>query len=131
MTRHDSQDERPSDGGRVFRLLAAADDVTPWQQVADVAPALGEYIEQGLGLLLGGPGLDLRTRELVTVSVLAALGGCDPQLTFHTAGALRSGATAEEVIEAVVQVSLYAGIPRTLNALAVVGPALHTAPAAS
>jgi alkylhydroperoxidase/carboxymuconolactone decarboxylase family protein YurZ len=78
MTRHDQQDEWPSVGGLVFRLLAPAGDVTPREQVADLAPALGEYIEQGL---------DPRTRELVTVSVL---GGCDPRFACHAAGVVRS-----------------------------------------
>ena len=44
----------------------------------------------------------------------------EPQLTFHVGGALRAGATPTEIVEAVTQVSAYAGIPRALNAMAVV-----------
>lgn len=70
------------------------------------------------------PALDLRTRELTTISMLAALGNAEPQLAFHTAGAIRAGATVAEVLEALMQVALYAGVPRTLNALAVARRAL-------
>lgn len=103
----------------VFRRLAPDGEAAPWESLETVAPALGAHIQHGLGTLVGRSGLDLRTRELVTVGILAAIGGCDPQLAFHTGGALRAGATAEEVIETLMQVSVYAGIPRTLNALAV------------
>jgi 4-carboxymuconolactone decarboxylase len=110
--------------GDVFRSLAAEGDTPPWEAVAQVAPALGAHIKHGLGILVGDPALDLRTRELITVAVLAALGSCEPQLAFHTAGALRAGATETEIVETVTQVALYAGIPRTLNALAVAREAL-------
>ena len=103
----------------VFGELAPEGAAPPWETVADLAPALGTFVRQGLGGLLGGPGLDLRTRELATVCMLAAMGGADGQLSFHVAGALRAGATGTEVIEALAQVALYAGVPRALNGLAV------------
>ena len=103
----------------VFGRLAPEGTAPPWETVADLAPALGDFVRQGVGGLLGGPGLDLRTRELATVCMLSAMGGADSQLAFHVAGALRSGATGTEVVEALAQVALYAGIPRALNGLAV------------
>lgn len=108
----------------VFGALAPEGAAPPWESVADLAPALGDFVRQGLGGLLGGPGLDLRTRELATVCILAAMGGADAQLAFHVAGALRAGASGTEVAEAVAQVALYAGIPRALNGLAVARPVL-------
>lgn len=103
----------------VFRGLAPDGAAPPWESVADVAPGLGAYIRQGLGGVLGGPGLDLRTRQLVTVALLTAAGDAETQLAFHVAGALRAGASAEEIVQAIAQVALYAGIPRALNGLAV------------
>jgi 4-carboxymuconolactone decarboxylase len=44
--------------------------------------------------------LDLRERELLAVAVLAALGGLDEPLRGHVRGALRAGATADEVARA-------------------------------
>ena len=62
-------------------------------------------------------GLDQRTRELLTVVLLAALGGAEVQVKSHAAGALKTGSTREEVVCALVHASAYMGIPRLFNAL--------------
>ncbi|TCO62287.1 carboxymuconolactone decarboxylase family protein [Actinocrispum wychmicini] len=103
----------------VFRRFAPADAVPPWEGLADFAPALGDQVRHGLGSVLARPELDLRTRELLTICMLAVLGDCEPQLEFHVGGAIRAGATPTEVVEALTQVSLYAGLPRALNAITV------------
>lgn len=54
-----------------------------------IAPDLARYIiEFPFGDIYQRPGLDLRTRELVTVAALTALGHCQPQLKVHVNGAL-------------------------------------------
>jgi 4-carboxymuconolactone decarboxylase len=111
-------------GARVFAELAPEGATPPWQAVSDIAPTLGAQVQQGLGAIMARPQLDLRTRELATVCMLAALGGCEPQLAFHVGGALRAGASPAEVFEAVSQVYLYAGFPRALNAAAVARDAI-------
>jgi len=103
----------------VFRQLAPEGVQPPWVAVADLAPTLGRHIQHGLGSIMARPVLDLRTRELTTICMLAAIGGCEPQLAFHVGGALQAGASVAEIVEALTQVSLYAGLPRTLNALSV------------
>lgn len=129
-TRHDrTHDTYQQRAAEVFAALSAPGGAAPWESLEDLAPALGDLIKHGLGGLLGRPQLDLRTRELATVCMLAAMGGCDPQLAFHTAGAVRAGASVQEVVEALMQVSVYAGVPRTLNALAVARKALADLPA--
>jgi 4-carboxymuconolactone decarboxylase len=112
-------DRVAADGDEVFRRLATAGATAPWESLADLAPALGAEVRHSLGAVMGRPGLDLRTREIATICMLAALGGCEPQLAFHIGGALRSGASVGEVVEALTQVSLYAGFPRTINAMQV------------
>ena len=62
-------------------------------------------------------GLDQRTRELLTVVLLAALGGAEVQVKSHAAGALKTGSTREEVVCALVHASAYMGIPCLFNAL--------------
>ena len=62
-------------------------------------------------------GLDGKTRELLTVVLLAALGGAEVQLKSHVQGALKAGNTKEEVVCALVHASGYMGIPRLFNAL--------------
>ena len=62
-------------------------------------------------------GLDGKTRELLTVVLLAAMGGADVQVKSHVFGALKVGNTKEEVVCALVHASGYMGIPRLFNAL--------------
>ena len=117
MTGEITRDEESALGEEVFRALAATGTVPPWESLSDFAPVLGGQVRQSLGAVMARPALDLRTREIATVCMLAALGGCEPQLSFHIGGALRAGATPGEVVEALVQVSLYAGFPRAINAI--------------
>ena len=62
-------------------------------------------------------GLDQKTRELLMVVLLAALGGAEVQVKSHAAGAIKTGSTREEVVCALVHASAYMGIPRLFNAL--------------
>lgn len=62
------------------------------------------------------PGLDLKTRELVAVALLASM-GAHKELPTHLRGALRCGATAAELRETVLQVAMFAGFPRALAAM--------------
>jgi len=61
------------------------------------------------------PGLDLRTRELLALAHLIALGQVD-QLRTHLHGALRAGATPDELRELVVHAAMFVGFPRALAA---------------
>ena len=72
-------------------------------------------------------GLDGKTRELLTVVLLAALGGAELQVKSHVEGALRAGNTEEEVVCALVHASGYMGIPRLFNALNACRELLQTA----
>lgn len=63
--------------------------------------------------------LDDKTRELITVTVLA-VNQTQPQLKAHTAAALNVGATPVEIREAVYQCAPFIGFPKTLNAVATI-----------
>jgi 4-carboxymuconolactone decarboxylase len=65
-------------------------------------------------------GLDLQTRELLTFAILAALGGCEPQLSGHVAGNLAVGNDRQVLIETITQLLPIIGYPRSLNALRVI-----------
>lgn len=71
-------------------------------------------------------GIDLRTRELLTFSMIAALGGCEPQLGGHVAGNLSVGNDRQVLISAVTQLLPFIGYPRTLNAIKVINDATLT-----
>jgi len=65
-------------------------------------------------------GIDLRTRELLTFSMLAALGGCEPQLAGHVAANLMVGNDRRVLVGTITQLLPFIGYPRTLNAIRVV-----------
>ena len=62
-------------------------------------------------------GLDLKTRELLTFSMLAALGGCESQVAAHVAANLAVGNNRAVLVSTVTQLLPFIGYPRTLNAL--------------
>lgn len=62
-------------------------------------------------------GIDVATRELMTLSFLAALGGCDPQVKGHVAANLNVGNDRARLIDVITQLLPFIGYPRTLNAL--------------
>jgi 4-carboxymuconolactone decarboxylase len=59
-------------------------------------------------------------RELLTFALLAALGGCDPQVRGHVAANLHVGNSRQNLIGVITVLLPFIGYPRTLNALAVV-----------
>lgn len=63
-------------------------------------------------------GLDIPTRELITFSILASLGGCEPQLKGHIRGNANVGNGKEVLLEIITQLLPYIGYPRTLTAIA-------------
>ena len=62
------------------------------------------------------PGLDLKTRSLVTVAMLTALGR-QHELKGHVRGALNNGASVEEIQEVLLHASIYCGVPCAVEAL--------------
>ena len=62
-------------------------------------------------------GVDVKTRELLTISMLLSLGGCEPQLKGHIQANVTVGNDKERLLSVVTQLLLYVGYPRTLNAI--------------
>lgn len=86
------------------------------ESLASICPDLGRYIiEFGFGDVYSRPGLSLQQRELATIAALTALGTATPQLKVHVEAALNVGLTREQILETMIQMSLYAGFPAALN----------------
>lgn len=62
-------------------------------------------------------GVNVRTRELLTFSMLVSLGGCDAQVKGHVAANRNVGNDCACLIEVLTQLLPFIGYPRTLNAL--------------
>jgi 4-carboxymuconolactone decarboxylase len=77
-------------------------------------PVMKKFIdvatETVFGALWTRPGLDLKTRALVTV-VSDACMGREPELALHLRMALRQGWTEEELTEVLLHLSGYVGVP--------------------
>ena len=87
--------------------------------LADIAPDFARYvIEFPFGDIYARPGLDLRTRELAAVAALTAMGTAMPQLKVHLHAALNVGCRRAEIVEAIMQMAVFAGFPAALNGLA-------------
>lgn len=85
-----------------------------------IAPDLARYtIEFPFGDIYQRPGLDLASRELITVAALTALGHCPAQLHVHIHGALNVGCRPEQIVETIIQMAVYAGFPAALNGMTV------------
>ena len=73
--------------------------------------------EVAWGSVWSRPGLDRRSRHLITLAMLAALDKHD-ELAMHIAATERTGVTAEELKEVLLQVAIYAGVPSANAAFA-------------
>ena len=74
--------------------------------------------EGAWGTIWTRPGLDKRTRHMLTLAMLASLGKVD-ELAMHIRATRNTGVTPEEVREVFLQVSVYAGVPAANSAFAV------------
>lgn len=84
----------------------------------DIAPDLAHFVaEFAYGDIYTRPGLDIKTRELVTIAAVTALGTAPLQLKSHIKGALNVGCSREEIVEVLIQMAVYAGFPAALNGI--------------
>lgn len=67
--------------------------------------------------VVGRDGIDLKTREMLTVAMLGALGTAPAQLDFHMRAALKCGVARHEIVEIVYQIAVYGGVPAAMNAI--------------
>lgn len=87
-------------------------------RLADIAPDFARYlIEFPFGDIYERRELSLRDREIATIAALSALGNATPQLKVHIHAGLNVGLTRTEIIEILMQMSVYAGFPAALNGL--------------
>ena len=88
------------------------------ERLSSLDPDLMAYIRDfAYDTVYERPGLDLRTKELLACVLLVSLGSPD-ELRTHLRGALRAGATEQEVREALLLCIPYLGFPRTVAAFA-------------
>jgi 4-carboxymuconolactone decarboxylase len=96
-------------GERIDRMYAESPANQIHIQKYLSANCFGDYVSRN--------GVGVKTRELLTVSMLLSLGGCEPQLKGHIQTNLDIGNDKETLLSVVTQLLPYVGYPRTLNAI--------------
>lgn len=83
-----------------------------------IAPDLAHFVVAfAFGDIYTRPGLDLLSREIVTVAALAAMGTATAQLKVHIHGLLNVGGTQEQLTETLIHTAVYAGFPAAINGM--------------
>lgn len=108
--------ERFERGTKKINELMEGADQGILKGLGKVAPDLGNYVlEFVFGDLYSRPGLDLKTKQILTITILATLGNAKPQLAYHIKCALNIGITRQEIIDIMIHIAGYAGFPAALN----------------
>jgi 4-carboxymuconolactone decarboxylase len=121
-----TSEERRAAGREVQGQLwpATRSGATGQFPAAKLAPDFFDHVLQSaFGDIWTRPGLPVRDRSLITVAVLAALGQTE-ELRAHLAGARNVGIDRDELVEVLMHISIYAGVPATNAALRVAADVL-------
>ncbi len=120
-----------ADGMRTRRSVLGRQHVEMAEaRTTDFDEAFQRYItEAAWGSVWSRPQLDSRTRSLVTIALLGALGHYE-ELAMHVKAATRTGASPDEIAEALLHVAVYAGVPAANRSFAAAKAALREADAA-
>ena len=111
------RERRFEDGKVVLDAIDGTAGAKVIDALEDISPELGhQIVAWGFGDIYSRPGLEPRDRQLVTLGMLTALGGCEPQLEVHVHASLNVGLSPHEIVEAMLHAAVYCGFPRALNA---------------
>lgn len=102
---------RYEDGMAIRRQVLGADHVDhAVERATDIDGDFQTWITENVwGDVWGRPGLDLKTRSMITIAILGAL--AHDELELHLRAARNTGLTVEEIAEALLHVAVYAGVP--------------------
>jgi 4-carboxymuconolactone decarboxylase len=88
---------------------------------ADFQQLITEY---AWGTIWTRPGLDRRSRSIITLTALIARGHHD-ELAMHLRAAVRNGLTSDEIKEVLLQSAIYCGVPDANTAFRIAQTVLH------
>jgi 4-carboxymuconolactone decarboxylase len=116
-----TSNDRLSRGLQILRQIGGANFDGPINSLAEISPDLSRFtVEYPYGDVLSRPGLELKWRQLCTVSMLLADGNAQPQLKFHMAGFLNAGGKPQALIELLFVSVALQGFPPTINAIGII-----------
>jgi 4-carboxymuconolactone decarboxylase len=121
MTRYD-------DGMEVRREVLGPEHVDrATAQASELTREFQELItEYAWGAIWTRPGLDRRSRSMITLTALVALGH-DEELALHLRAAITNGLTVDEIKEVLMQTAIYCGVPAANTAFRIAQQVLEEA----
>jgi 4-carboxymuconolactone decarboxylase len=105
----------------VLKLMTDESGMQTIKYLESIFPDFAEkMVDFGFGQIYSRPNLDLKLREIVTITALITQGAFE-QLDFHIKAALNLGLKEEEILEIILQCAAYVGFPKACSALVVAG----------
>ncbi len=112
------ENERYRRGAAKLKEVNAAGLEGLIQNLEPIAPDLARYVvEFAYGDVYAREGLTAQQRELCIIAALTALGNTERQLLDHITAARNVGCNAQEIIEVILMMAVYAGFPVAINAM--------------
>ena len=110
------QNERLEKGIKNINRLVEGGNQRLLNGIGELSPDLANYVLEFIfGDLYDREGLDLKTKQIITITALAVLGNARPQLEYHIKAGLNIGLSRKEIIDIMTHISGYAGFPAALN----------------
>lgn len=110
----------------VLKLMTDENGMQTIKYLESIFPDFAEkMVDFGFGQIYARPNLDLKLREIVTITALITQGAFE-QLDFHIKAALNLGLKEEEILEIILQCAAYVGFPKACSALVVAGKIFKT-----
>lgn len=105
-------------------ILKQMTDINGQQTVKSLGEIFPDFEEKivafGFGQIYSRENLDLKTREVITITALITQGAFE-QLDFHIKAALKVGLKPEEILEIILHCAAYIGFPKACSALVIAG----------
>ncbi|KAA0596292.1 carboxymuconolactone decarboxylase family protein [Azospirillum lipoferum] len=130
MTEHASSHETESSqdpaerfrrGMLLLQRIGGVDFDGPINRLSRLSKDMARFtVEYPYGDVLSRPGLDLRLRQICTISALMAQASLQPQLKFHMEGLLNVGGTPDDLVELLFLSTAMLGFPIAIDSIGIV-----------
>ena len=123
--------DTPFDQGLATRKQVMGEDFVAraFAGMTDFTAPIQQHITRAAwGDVWQRPGLDLKTRSIIAVALLTALGK-QHELKGHVRGALNNGVTPQELQEILLHAAVYCGVPTAVEAFRTAAEVVDAPPA--
>jgi 4-carboxymuconolactone decarboxylase len=105
-------------GREILELLWGSDTSARFARFLESSQqGFGDYLFYSCGEFYGDQTLALKTKQLIVIATLITQKDTAPQLRNHLLGCKNAGLTRQQVVAAILRLTLYIGFPVVVNAL--------------